>query len=55
MQVEVSSILMSDVDQDNILSFSILFELGLFVSLLFELGFFVSLLVGLVLFCKLLN
>jgi hypothetical protein len=39
MQVEVSSILMSDVDQDNILSFSILFELGLFVSLLFYLIF----------------
>jgi hypothetical protein len=28
-----------DVDQDNILSFSILFELGLFVSLLFYLIF----------------
>jgi hypothetical protein len=30
-----------DVDQDNILSFSILFELGLFVSLLFYLIFIV--------------
>ena len=29
----------SDVDQDNILSFSILFELGLFVSLLLYLIF----------------
>jgi hypothetical protein len=45
----------ADVDQDNISSFSILFELGLFVSLLFELGFFVSLLFGLVFFRRLLN
>jgi hypothetical protein len=49
-----------DVDQDNILSFSILFELCLFVSLLFYLIFKVfylnvSLLVGLVFFRRLLN